>query len=48
MKGIEPMDSVSVIGMGLMGSALGRALVDKGSEVTVWNRTPAKCEPLMR
>jgi 3-hydroxyisobutyrate dehydrogenase-like beta-hydroxyacid dehydrogenase len=41
------MDRVSVIGMGLMGSAVGRAFVDKGSEVMVWNRTPAKCEPLV-
>jgi len=42
------MTNVSVIGMGLMGSALGKAFLDKGSEVTVWNRTQSKCEPLVK
>ena len=38
--------NVSVIGLGLMGSALAEALLNAGHEVTVWNRTPAKAEPL--
>jgi len=42
------MTDVSVIGMGLMGSALGKAFLDKGSEVTVWNRTESKCGPLLK
>jgi len=31
-----------------MGSALARALLERGSSVTVWNRTAAKAEPLER
>ena len=42
------MTDVSVIGMGLMGSALGKAFLDKGSDVTVWNRTESKCGPLVK
>lgn len=38
--------NVSVIGLGLMGSALAEALLNAGHEVNVWNRTPAKAEPL--
>jgi 3-hydroxyisobutyrate dehydrogenase-like beta-hydroxyacid dehydrogenase len=30
-----------------MGSALARAFLGKGSDVTVWNRTQSKCEPLL-
>lgn len=32
--------SVSVLGLGRMGTALASALVDEGYDVTVWNRTP--------
>lgn len=39
-------DQVAVIGMGLMGSALAKQLIQRGHEVVVWNRTPARCEPL--
>jgi len=34
---------VSVLGLGLMGSALATALLGQGYEVTVWNRSPEKC-----
>ncbi|MBI3327812.1 MAG: NAD(P)-binding domain-containing protein [Nitrospinae bacterium] len=37
--------TVTVIGLGLMGSALARAFADAGYEFTVWNRTPEKAEP---
>jgi 3-hydroxyisobutyrate dehydrogenase-like beta-hydroxyacid dehydrogenase len=37
---------VTVVGAGRMGSALARALLDDGYAVTVWNRTPARAEPL--
>jgi 3-hydroxyisobutyrate dehydrogenase-like beta-hydroxyacid dehydrogenase len=47
-EGRNRMTDVSVIGMGLMGSALGKAFLDKGSEVTVWNRTESKCGPLLK
>src|SRR5918992_1290306 len=41
-------NEVSVIGLGAMGSALARALLHNGHRVTVWNRTGAKAEPLVR
>jgi 3-hydroxyisobutyrate dehydrogenase-like beta-hydroxyacid dehydrogenase len=37
---------VSVLGLGLMGSALAEALLNAGHAVTVWNRTPGKASPL--
>jgi 3-hydroxyisobutyrate dehydrogenase-like beta-hydroxyacid dehydrogenase len=37
--------TVTVIGLGLMGSALARAFQDAGFLVTVWNRSPAKAVP---
>ena len=36
---------IAVIGIGNMGSALAEALLAKGHEVTVWNRTASKTEP---
>lgn len=41
------MSDVSVIGLGAMGAALARTLLDSGYRVTVWNRTPGKAEPLV-
>jgi len=41
------MSDISTLGLGLMGSALARSLVDGGHDVTVWNRTPAKMQPLV-
>ncbi|GAA2259521.1 NAD(P)-binding domain-containing protein [Streptomyces amakusaensis] len=38
--------SVSVLGLGMMGSALASALLDAGHRVTVWNRTFARTGPL--
>ncbi|MDT0309847.1 NAD(P)-binding domain-containing protein [Streptomyces sp. DSM 44917] len=38
--------AVAVLGLGAMGSALAGALLDAGHRVTVWNRTPARAEPL--
>ena len=34
------------VGLGIMGSAMAANLVRAGFEVTVWNRTTAKCTPL--
>ncbi|MDQ0861085.1 NAD(P)-dependent oxidoreductase [Bacillus sp. V2I10] len=42
------MSQVSVIGLGPMGAALVRALLKNGKSVTVWNRTSANAEPLVR
>jgi 3-hydroxyisobutyrate dehydrogenase-like beta-hydroxyacid dehydrogenase len=40
-------NEVSVIGLGVMGSALARTLLRHGYRVTVWNRTSAKAKPLI-
>jgi 3-hydroxyisobutyrate dehydrogenase len=37
---------VAVIGTGIMGGGVARTLLREGFEVTVWNRTRAKAEPL--
>lgn len=37
--------TVTVIGLGLMGSALARAFRDAGHHLTVWNRSAAKAAP---
>jgi 3-hydroxyisobutyrate dehydrogenase-like beta-hydroxyacid dehydrogenase len=34
------------VGLGIMGSAMATNLVKAGFDLTVWNRTPAKCDPL--
>ena len=41
------MSEVTVIGLGNMGSALARALLDSGRTATVWNRSPGKAAPLV-
>src|SRR5690349_20179060 len=41
------MSEVTVIGLGLMGSALARAFVENGRPTTVWNRSPEKAAPLV-
>ena len=38
---------VAVIGLGLMGQALGRAFLEAGHPTIVWNRTTAKADPLV-
>jgi len=40
------MTSVTVLGLGPMGQALSRALLDANHRTTVWNRTAAKAEEL--
>jgi 3-hydroxyisobutyrate dehydrogenase/2-hydroxy-3-oxopropionate reductase len=37
---------VAVIGLGAMGSRMAQRLIDAGHELTVWNRTAAKADPL--
>ncbi len=41
------MSDISVIGLGVMGSALAHTLLQNGYSVTVWNRTAEKAEPLV-
>ncbi|MEV0230354.1 NAD(P)-binding domain-containing protein [Nonomuraea sp. NPDC050786] len=40
-------ENISVLGLGLMGSALAASLIEAGHRVTVWNRTAAKADPLV-
>lgn len=40
------MTDISVIGLGAMGSALARTLLQAGHAVTVWNRSPDRAVPL--
>jgi 3-hydroxyisobutyrate dehydrogenase-like beta-hydroxyacid dehydrogenase len=42
----ERTAAVSVLGTGTMGSALARALLQAGHQVTVWNRTATRAAPL--
>ncbi|KAJ3456021.1 hypothetical protein MRS44_016044 [Fusarium solani] len=41
-----PDQSVSVLGLGLMGTAVAKAFIKAGWNTTVWNRTTAKAAPL--
>ena len=41
------MSEVTVIGLGNMGSALARVLLENRLRVTVWNRSPEKATPLV-
>lgn len=43
----RPPPSVTVLGLGAMGTALATALLEAGHAVTVWNRTAAKADPLV-
>ena len=41
------MSDISALGLGLMGSAPARSLVNGAHGVTVWNRSPARMQPLV-
>src|ERR1700704_4785840 len=41
------MAELGYVGLGVMGSAVVRRLLDAGHTVTVWNRTREKAEPLL-
>jgi 3-hydroxyisobutyrate dehydrogenase-like beta-hydroxyacid dehydrogenase len=42
------MSAISVIGLGVMGAALARTLIEHDCQVTVWNRTVEKAAPLVK
>ena len=42
------MSDISILGLGLMGSALARALIARGHKVTVWNRSADKTGALVK
>ena len=41
------MSSVAFIGLGVMGAPMARHLIEAGHDVTVWNRTRQREEPLV-
>ncbi len=41
------MDTITVIGLGPMGKAMTRALLEAGHRVTVWNRTASRAEEVL-
>jgi 3-hydroxyisobutyrate dehydrogenase-like beta-hydroxyacid dehydrogenase len=41
------MSALTMIGLGAMGSALARAFLGAGHDVTMWNRTPQRMAPLV-
>ena len=41
------MSDITVVGLGAMGSALAHSLLKAGREITVWNRSPDKVQPLV-
>ena len=43
----EQMAKIAFLGLGLMGSGMANCLLDAGNEVSVWNRSPNKAEPLV-
>jgi len=43
---MSQIKSVGYIGMGIMGSAMAANLIKAGYQVTVWNRTGLRCDPL--
>ena len=43
---MSDVQTVSMIGLGAMGSALARAIAKNGHDLTVLNRSDAKCRPL--
>ena len=38
---------IGIAGLGRMGSAMAERLIEVGHELTVWNRSPAKMQPLV-
>jgi 3-hydroxyisobutyrate dehydrogenase-like beta-hydroxyacid dehydrogenase len=42
-----PDTRIGFAGLGLMGSRMARHYLDKGFPLTVWNRTPERCAPLV-
>ncbi|PQQ09869.1 glyoxylate/succinic semialdehyde reductase 2 chloroplastic [Prunus yedoensis var. nudiflora] len=43
----ELQTRVGFLGLGIMGSPMAQNLIKSGCDVTVWNRTKSKCDPLI-
>ena len=41
------MSDITVIGLGIMGASLARAIQRAGHDLTVWNRSPARMQPFI-
>ena len=41
------MEKIAYLGLGIMGQGMAANLLKASYPVTVWNRTPAACEPLV-
>ena len=41
------MSELTVIGLGAMGSAIARTLIDNQCDLTVWNRSPEKAKKIV-
>ena len=41
------MEKIAYLGLGVMGGGMAANLLKAGYPLTVWNRTPARCEPLV-
>lgn len=39
------MSKIAFLGLGMMGSAMARRLIDAGNDLTVWDRTPSHTDP---
>ena len=46
-KAIRIMKKIAYLGMGIMGRGMAANLLKAGYPVTVWNRTPERCQPLV-
>ena len=44
---LDSMPTIALLGTGLLGEAIGRRLLEQGVTLKVWNRTAAKCQPLL-
>jgi 3-hydroxyisobutyrate dehydrogenase-like beta-hydroxyacid dehydrogenase len=44
---LNPVQRVGFAGLGAMGGGIARRLADAGYDVTGWNRTKAKAQPLL-
>ncbi|XP_014753482.1 glyoxylate/succinic semialdehyde reductase 2, chloroplastic isoform X1 [Brachypodium distachyon] len=45
--GVEFQGRVGFLGLGIMGAPMASNLIKAGCDVTVWNRTKSKCDPLL-
>ncbi|HAJ35639.1 MAG TPA: NAD(P)-dependent oxidoreductase, partial [Chloroflexi bacterium] len=41
------MTNIAYLGLGIMGRGMAANLLKAGHSVTVWNRTPERCAPLV-